>query len=58
VRSRSGKEGERIVVLIPEIVPEHIWENILHNQRAYMLSSALRRKTDAIVCRVAFHVRK
>jgi amino acid transporter len=58
VRSRSGKEGERIVVLIPEIVPEHIWENILHNQRAYMLSSALRRKTDAIVCRVAFYVRK
>jgi hypothetical protein len=29
VRSRSGKEDERIVVLIPEIVPEHFWENVI-----------------------------
>jgi amino acid transporter len=56
VRSRTGKEHERIVVLIPEIVPQHVWENILHNQRASMLSSALRRQTDATVWRLAFHV--
>jgi amino acid transporter len=56
VRSRTGKEHERIVVLIPEIVPQHVWENILHNQHAWMLSSALQRQTDAIICRLAFHV--
>jgi amino acid transporter len=56
VRSKTGPEHERVVVLIPEIVPAHIWENIFHNQRASVLSSALRRSTDAIVCRLAFHV--
>jgi amino acid transporter len=56
VSSRCGKEHERVVVLIPEIVPQHIWENIFHNQRATVLSSALRRHTTAIVCRLAFHV--
>jgi amino acid transporter len=56
VGSRCGKEHERVVVLIPEIVPQHIWENIFHNQRATVLSSALRRHTTAIVCRLAFHV--
>lgn len=56
VRSKTGKGHERVVVLIPEIVPPHIWENVLHNQRASMLSSALRRETEAIVCRLAFHM--
>ena len=56
VRARCGKHQDRVIVLIPEIVPRHIWENIFHNQRASVLSSAIRRRTDAIVCRLAFHV--
>lgn len=54
VRSHEGQDHDRVIVLIPEIVPHHLWENVLHNQRAAVLSAALRRQTDAIIARLAF----
>jgi hypothetical protein len=39
-------------VLIAEVEPEHAWQRMLQNQRGAVLARALRRRTDAVVCRM------
>jgi len=56
VRYVRQTEIATVFVLIPEIEPEHIWQRILQNQRGAMLAHALRRDTDAIVCRFRFRI--
>jgi hypothetical protein len=34
-------EGQRICVLVPELVVRHWWENLLHNRRADLLKVLL-----------------
>lgn len=46
-----------VFVLIPEIEPEHPWQRILQNQRGAVLAQALRRRSDAVVCRMRFRMR-
>ena len=48
---------ETVFVLIPEVEPEHLWQRLLQNHRGAMLAHALRRDTNAIVCRLRFRIR-
>ncbi|MFI1523871.1 APC family permease [Kitasatospora cineracea] len=43
---------DRITVLIPETEPRHVWQRALQNQRGAVIDRALRRRTDAVVCRL------
>ncbi|GAA3023893.1 hypothetical protein GCM10020229_39030 [Kitasatospora albolonga] len=43
---------DRITVLIPEVEPTRLWERALQNQRGAVIDRALRRHTDAAVCRL------
>lgn len=43
-------------MLIPEIVPDKYRHQILHNQRARLLETVLRARTDVIVARVPFRL--
>ncbi|GAA2999012.1 APC family permease [Kitasatospora albolonga] len=45
-------EGRRITVLIPEVEPARRWQRALQNQRGAVIDRALRRRTDAVVCRL------
>jgi amino acid transporter len=45
-----------ITVVIPEILPAHWWQNILHNQRAFALKAALLFKDRVIITDVPFHL--
>ncbi|WP_207400617.1 APC family permease [Actinomadura roseirufa] len=45
-----------VFVLIPELEPEHVWQRVLQNQRGAVLAHALRRDTDAVVCRLRFRL--
>jgi amino acid transporter len=45
-----------VFVLISEVEPEHAWQRMLQNQRGAVLARALRRRTDAVVCRMRFRV--
>ncbi|MFG1623956.1 APC family permease [Kribbella sp. NPDC049227] len=47
---------ETVFVLIPEVEPEHLWQRLLQNQRGAMLAHALRRDTNAVVCRMRFRI--
>ena len=47
----------RIVVLIPEVQPEHWWLWFLHNQRGAVLNRAIMNGTDSVViCRLRFRL--
>ncbi|RSN29175.1 amino acid permease [Amycolatopsis sp. WAC 04169] len=45
-----------VFVLIAEVEPEHWWQRILQNQRGGVLARALRRRSDAVVCRMRFRL--
>ncbi|MFI1100318.1 APC family permease [Streptomyces melanogenes] len=46
----------RVTVLIPEVEPAHIWQRLLQNQRGSVLAHAVRRDTDAVICRLRFRL--
>lgn len=46
----------QVFVLIAEVEPEHMWQRILQNQRGAVLAHALRRRSNAVVCRLRFRI--
>ncbi|GAA1254063.1 APC family permease [Kitasatospora nipponensis] len=48
----AERRYDRITVLIPEVEPVHLWQRALQNQRGALIDRALRRGTDAVVCRL------
>ncbi|WP_412543551.1 APC family permease [Longispora sp. K20-0274] len=53
---RGRQPGRRVFVLVAEIEPEHLWERLLRNQRGAVIDRAVRRHTDAIVCRMRYRL--
>jgi len=47
-----------VTVVIPEILPAHWWQTILHNQRALLLKTALLFKERVILTDVPFHLKR
>ncbi len=47
---------QQVFVLIAEVEPEHVWQRILQNQRGGVLARAIRRRSEAVVCRLRFRV--
>ncbi len=57
VREVAATEpGTRVTVLIPETEPERWWQRLLQNQRGAVVAHALRRETDAVICRLRFRL--
>ena len=56
VRSLESRGGERVLVLIPELVPRRPWEQLLHNQLGVMLAAALRGSRDVVVALAPMHL--
>ena len=48
--------ADTIMVVLPEYVPEHWWEQLLHNQTALRLKAALLFQPGVIVANVPYHV--
>ena len=54
---RAGESRvHQVTVVIPEILPARWWQNILHNQRAFMLKGALLFKDRVILTDVPYHL--
>jgi amino acid transporter len=47
---------ERVVVLIPEVVPRGFWHQLLHNQLGILLAASLRRRADVVVAVAPYHL--
>ncbi|MGW3645284.1 hypothetical protein [Streptomyces sp. NPDC000878] len=43
-------------MLIPETEPERLWQRLLQNQRGGVVAHAVRRETDAVICRLRFRL--
>jgi hypothetical protein len=50
------RNDQRVLVLIPEVVPEHAAAELLHNRVSLLLAAALRRRTDVVVSLVPLHL--
>ncbi|UNO42097.1 APC family permease [Streptomyces sp. MST-110588] len=48
--------GTRVTVLIPEVEPAHLWQRLLQNQRGAVVAHAVRRDTNAAICRLRFRL--
>ncbi len=60
---REHNDGQLATVLLPEFVPAHWWQNLLHNQTAWMLKLALlyrRRRLGKVraIIDIPMHLRK
>ncbi|MGW7557053.1 amino acid permease, partial [Streptomyces rimosus] len=53
---RDRDPRTRVTVLIPEVEPAHLWQRLLQNQRGAVVAHAVRRTTDATICRLRFRV--
>ena len=47
---------DTIMVVLPEYVPAHWWEHLLHNQTALRLKAALLFRPGVVVTNVPYHV--
>jgi amino acid transporter len=47
-----------VTVVIPEILPAHWWQGVLHNQRALLLKTTLLFKERVILIDVPFHLKR
>ncbi|MDP3767363.1 MAG: amino acid permease, partial [Dehalococcoidia bacterium] len=46
-----------ITVVLPEFVPAHFWEGVLHNQSAVRLKKALLHRPNTVLIDVPYHLR-
>ena len=54
---KSNEEADAtIVVLIPEVLPRKRRHEILHNQRARLLSAVLKARTNVVIATLPFHL--
>ncbi|MGV9299233.1 APC family permease [Amycolatopsis sp. NPDC003676] len=49
--------GCHVFVLVAEVEPEHFWQRVLQNRRGAVLARVLRRRSEAVVCRMRFRVK-
>jgi hypothetical protein len=56
VRSRTTRGDTVVTVVIPELVPEHWWQSLLHNQSALFFKRMLLFEPDVVVTSVPFHL--
>ena len=45
-----------VTVILPEFVPERLWQHLLHNQHALLIKGALLFKPNVVVTSVPFHL--
>lgn len=50
------RQDAQVTVLIPETEPARLWQRLLQNQRGSVVAHAVRRDTDAVICRLRFRV--
>jgi len=49
---------DTLTVVLPEFVPEHWWDNVLHNQTALRIKGALLFRPGTVVTSVPYHPRR
>ena len=45
-----------VTVVLPEFVPQRLWQHLLHNQHALLIKGALLFKRNIVVTSVPYHL--
>jgi amino acid transporter len=53
-----SRPGEIVTVALPEFVPDHFWQGVLHNQSAIPLKRALLSRANTVVIGVPYHLKR
>jgi amino acid transporter len=53
---REGNPNATVTIVLPEFVPAHWWEHLLHNQTAARLKLALYARPGVVVVNVPYHL--
>ena len=57
IRKHTGRGDTVVTVVLPELIPAHWWENLLHNQTAFYIKRLLLFEPSVVVTSVPFHLR-
>lgn len=57
IRKNTGRGDTVVTVVLPELIPAHWWENLLHNQTAFYIKRLLLFEPSVVVTSVPFHLR-
>lgn len=52
------EQGAPVTVVVPEFVPSHWWQNLLHSQAAFRLKMALLARENVVVVDIPYHLKK
>ncbi len=55
-RRAAAQPNETITIVVPQFVPKHFWENLLHSQTALILRMALLFKPGIVITEVPYHI--
>lgn len=58
IAKRAAERNFTTTVLVPQFVPRHPWQNILHNQTALRLRAVLNSRENIIVSTYNYHLRE
>ena len=56
IATLEHRTDQRVLVLIPEVVPSRPVDELLHNRVGWMVATALRRRTDVLIGMVPMHL--
>ena len=56
VQSFAVPEGHTVTVVVPQFIPNHSWQNILHNQMSLKLKYYLKQRKDVIIASYSYHL--
>ncbi len=57
IRRHTARADTVVTVVLPELIPAHWWENLLHNQTAFYIKRLLLFEPQVVVTSVPFHLR-
>jgi len=57
IRKQTDRRDTIVTVVLPELIPAHWWENLLHNQTAFYIKRLLLFEPSVVVTSVPFHLR-
>ncbi len=55
---REKDPDEWVTIILPEVIPAQWWQNLLHNQRALIIRTALHFKPGVIVTAMPYHLER
>jgi hypothetical protein len=57
IRRQTARGDTVVTVVLPEFIPRHWWENLLHNQTALYIKRLLLSEPHVVLTSVPFHLR-